>query len=410
MGDFIIENSLLLINYFLILVKEKCLSRTAYRLNRLLIDKIEFQVNKCTEVEAFALSIKIHRIQRQNELNLFPRVNSNCFYNAIRCMKKKIKSFGPIAAFIRLKVKSDLVSSIINVLLFRYLSCIVVDKSEKDDVELFRIIMSSLAAGQNWIKEYFTPEDDQSCQVLKEGPEAVVYASEVDMVAAEDAKAAANGLKRGAESVSEEEDAEPRSKKGRFSNIVGEKEEETIYSYSEPTLMNQNFPTLLELLDIDNIVLKRWLITKFGIDKLLVIPRLDQILLQQSNSFESLNIPEDFELIGLDCDGLVSKMKPSADVKVTDLATVIFLDNIKPLRDVVQTEEVMFWGGADVRNRWNKFADQLSQPEPQNMVRKQLSKKNSGLPSVYINVQADQLPESLPGLQAMLAANGVSLQ
>ena len=397
---------------FLALIKEKCLSRTAYRLNRLPIDRSEFEVNKCTEAEALALSSKIYRIQRQNELNLAPRVDKNCFYNTIKCMNKKIKSFGPIAAFIRLKVKSDLVSSIIDVLLFRYLSCIVVDKNMKDNVELFGIIMSSLGAGQNWIKEYFTPEDDQSSQVLKEGPEAVVYASEADMVAAVDAKAAAaaNGLKRGAEAVSEEDDAEPRSKKARTSNIVAEKEEETIYSYSKPTPMNPNFPTLLELLDIDNLVLKRWLITKFGIDKLLVIPRLDQILLQQSKSFESLNIPEDFEVIGRDCDGLVSKMKPSADVKISDLATVIFLDNIKPPRDVVETEEVMFWGGADVRNRWTTFADQLSQPEPLNMVRKQLRKKNSGLPSVYINVQADQLPEGLPGLQAMLAANGVSLQ
>lgn len=64
-------------------------------------------------------------------------------------------------------------------------------------------------------------------------------------------------------------------------------------------------------------------------------------------------IPDDFEAIGSDCDGLVNKLKPSVDIKITDEATVYENEHVIPTDNGVgEREQIMFWGGIDIRNRY----------------------------------------------------------
>ena len=60
-------------------------------------------------------------------------------------------------------------------------------------------------------------------------------------------------------------------------------------------------------------------------------------------------IPDDFEAIGSDCDGLVNKLKPSVDIKITDEATVYENEHVNGDNERGQ---IMFWGGIDIRNRY----------------------------------------------------------
>lgn len=79
---------------------------TEYRLNRLLLGS-RLKDNKYTEADALAISSKMYKIQRQEELNLVPFVDMKVFKSAIKLTKgvedDGIKSFGPVSAFIRLK-------------------------------------------------------------------------------------------------------------------------------------------------------------------------------------------------------------------------------------------------------------------------------------------------------------------
>ena len=79
---------------------------TEYRLNRLLLGSW-LQDNKYTEADALAISSKMYKIKRQEELNLVPFVDIKIFKIAIKFTKRVeddgIKSFGPVSAFIRLK-------------------------------------------------------------------------------------------------------------------------------------------------------------------------------------------------------------------------------------------------------------------------------------------------------------------
>ena len=79
---------------------------TEYRLNRLLLGS-RLQDNKYTEADALAISSKMYKIKRQEELSLVPFVDIKIFKIAIKFTKRVeddgIKSFGPVSAFIRLK-------------------------------------------------------------------------------------------------------------------------------------------------------------------------------------------------------------------------------------------------------------------------------------------------------------------
>jgi hypothetical protein len=145
-------------------------------------------------------------------------------------------------------VRSDLITSIITALLNRqdYLSSIIRDK----DIVLHSGQRISMVIGQSMIFENFNPEDNKNAQVLNEGPEAQVYTSEAEWLAAEAAKSASktaltasNGLKRGAETMSD--DDEPTSKKPKTYATEMEEKEESIYNSCNPSPVNPNYPTIL---------------------------------------------------------------------------------------------------------------------------------------------------------------------
>lgn len=147
-----------------------------------------------------------------------------------------------------LKVKSELITSIITALLNRrcYLSSIIRDKN----IGHHSGQSLSKSIGQSFEFENFNLEDNKNSRVLNEGPEAQVYTSEAEWLAAEAAKSASktamtasNGLKRGVETMSD--DDEPTSKKPKTHSSEMEKKEESIYSSGNPSPVNPNYPTIL---------------------------------------------------------------------------------------------------------------------------------------------------------------------
>jgi len=389
---------------------------------------------------------------KQHELELNPRFPIATYDIAKRLEQGAneldgIRSCGPISAFIRIKVKSPLVTYIVTEVcntVNNLLTCLVVDRVEKDNNQAVKDIAFDAFRHREvqMVYTYFNKEESpikfkkdfdlmnntnlktselkaylkDKCSKIMAQINAVGDIAETLNASGESGNPSVQNLldeaKAGKRSFLEIKDCfedidgdyEPPSKKAKIA-----KEEPSIYSQSKPSLINSKYPTILELLDIDNPVIKQVLIERCNIDKILVIPSLDQLFLQQLNLKDI--IPGDFEAVGRDCDGLVSKIKPFVDVRETDESTVIHLENIEHAHGP-QTEKVMFWGGRDIKNRWTGFSEQLSEEETQPM---EIKKSNNYGTIVHINLNPPYepevgIPDSLPEIEAMLEARGTLMQ
>jgi len=381
---------------------------TRYRLERLLH---QCNVSKLSEAEAMSLAARIYKITRQMKRNLVPPVTQGIF-SSITELKTKfdesdgIKSLGPISAFIRIKVKDAVVIELVNELLGMHLTAICVDKKlQMENQELRRMVLNGMIQGQSWVYPFFNPQEEETYKVknLQNGAAAVVYASEAEMLAAlqaeQEQKAASTSRKR---TLLEGQDGGP-SKKSKSEQDAAEMES-NIYSECKPVCTNTYFPTVLELLDIDLPMLERLLISRCSINKTLVIPRLEEILLQQ-DTFNDI-VPTGWDAVGRDKDGNVSyKVKQSdSDIIQFDHGVVKHMENLNALEHLTDPD-LYFWGGHDIRHRWSMFSDQLLQDgSTKERIRKQRVPRmpREGQPS-------GQIPEDVSGLQSFLAARGVSV-
>jgi len=356
---------------------------TSYRLMRLLHDCDEFQ--KMDGVDGFYLCARIIRIQSQYQKGLIPMYTSAQLSTALKLQKildeeKSIKFVGPINSFIRLKVDDDLVSGVVTQFLDRYVSCIIVDKAEKSNAEVRTLVnKTSRENAQNWI---FT---DFNAGVNGENGQEEVNGAQFS----NDTKTVC--LKRRLNN-----NMEPRFRKKQK---IGE----SIFSCENGSI-NAYYPTVLELLDIDHPVIREVLIKKCSIDKTLVIPWLDEILLNKNTLHHIL--PENWAAIGIDQDKNISRIvQCKEDIKQYDVAVVKLVDNIAKLSEAVQDTEIDFWGGPDIRSKWSKFSD--------NICRKWNKKKvgNTKIPARFAkDTELPALPSDWPGLQAYFSARGSTIQ
>jgi len=393
------------------------LEATCYRLERLFH---QTALMKLDAAQSFDLCLKISKIENQLSKRLVPKYNPNTLnttlnLNALMNEEQGIKSFGPINSFIRLKVDNLRVRTIVSQYLYRYLSCIVVDKVEKNKSDVQRLVLSSMGghfqnplfSAQSWVFEYFNTADEEENKVEEQVfGLSQVFPEEQGVLPQDAVEPSSSKAALGKRPLDVNlEDTTISNKKQKIEN-----REESIFD-CQPFCANNFYPTILELLDIDNLILKKLLIKKYSIDKTIVVPRLDEIVLHQDSFLHIL--PENWEAIGVDQDGNVSKFKQCKEsVKECETAVVKFVDNIPlPALPTNRTEQILFWGGPDIRNRWSKFTDHLSgkQSEQVKTVGKKDFLRAFVLDMSPGSTETPDIPSDLPGLQQFLSARGVSL-
>merc|ERR1719186_671186 len=135
-------------------------------------------------------------------------------------------------------------------------------------------------------------------------------------------------------------------------DLEDEEEEENLTKIDEPVRINTKFPTLLELIDFDDPIIKKMLVQKTGIDKILLCPRFNDVLSQPSSCLDST-----LKVQGLGLDGKVCEVDLNV-LKEEDVAIMGYHINqcFNP-RD--QAKNLVFWGGPDIRHNWPEFSQQL---------------------------------------------------
>merc|ERR1719154_837992 len=129
-------------------------------------------------------------------------------------------------------------------------------------------------------------------------------------------------------------------------SLEDNKEEENIYTTSPPPI-HPVFPTVLEPLDCDSPWIKKLLVDKVGIDKILVVPKFEEV----TKYVEDLD--DKFTVAGLDLGGSVCQLdcgalarREGASVGSVDYPAANFNG---------EGMKVHFWGGRDVKGRWPEF-------------------------------------------------------
>jgi len=323
-------------------------------------------------------------------------------------------------------------------ILSKYLTSIIVDKAEKDNQKLQIFVMRAMATGQNWVFRYFHPDQDP------EFAHAEIYASEEEARRATmkteqksnpppscvtlftksadssvtTEKPASNSSHDNETTVSSEESDSNQKLKRKRTDEDGEitkkqkveddedppEMEESIYT-SDVKLTNPNFPTILELLDIDHPVVEEALVSRFHIDKILVVPRLEEFILHQEKYADL--VQGGLEIIGRDQDGNVSKINPERDFYVTDNAVVGYIDNIVSIE--FNKNQLIFWGGRDIRSRWGEFSRQLDEVGESGLENKT---KKMDMPMYHSNPSSsssDTALKSMDSIEALLASRGISM-
>merc|ERR1719186_839403 len=135
-------------------------------------------------------------------------------------------------------------------------------------------------------------------------------------------------------------------------DLEDEDEEENLTRIDKPVRINPKFPTLLELIDFDDPIIKKMLVQKTGIDKILLCPRFNDVLSQPSSCLDST-----LKVQGVGLDGKVCEVDLSV-LKEEDVAIMGYHINqcFNP-RD--QAKNLVFWGGPDIHHNWAEFFQQL---------------------------------------------------
>jgi len=156
-----------------------------------------------------------------------------------------------------------------------------------------------------------------------------------------------------------EEGEGPPSKK-RKSNEEGEDgdDEENvglqdIYATARPPVKHKQFPTILELLDIDIPVVEALVKDRSSVESTIIVPDFDSFL-----HYPSLMTEKEMTLVGRDGDGKVATVRPSSFSSGN--ADNIVVGAIENPLTIGPPQEVGVWAGQDIRSRWPEFEAQLA--------------------------------------------------
>jgi len=396
-------------------------SPISYRLSKLM------EVPVLGEGAALVLAFKIYRALKERQ----PVINPETML-LIGTMEKRVPVLAPPFVFIRLKVNHPVVTKIVQEVLDRHLGCILVDKSgvdTKDEVRMLvlRNMQQHQFAFINIVKHNPEPELDTSDSLVLEGEDRLEEALKLSMETADKA----HGEKRkreGSENVDNKrikidssEMGEEKCEEEENEDMHDEANQSLESIYSTEQTVSPDFPTILELLSIDQPLVKELLITKCQIDTSLVVPQFDEFLHHPGL------LASDKLLVGCDSDGKVASVRPGT-FSQDGGALLGFIEN--PMSSFRRGNKVEFWCGKDIRHRWPEFASQLDKIDKRNAPNAEKSKGNKlNLPvvvptgsltekknkeeeisNVAGEASSSSISSSVPDIMERLAARGVSVQ
>jgi len=371
-----------------------------------------------------SLSVKVHRALKEKA-----SVMNQDTLSLLRVLELKVPVLAPPSVFIRLKVNHPAVTEIVQEVLDRHLGCILVDKSgfklvtgldEDDDVSL--LLMSNRPQLQlafiDIVKKKTEPSVDTTDSLVPEGEDKLEEAPRLSLDAAE-----APGEKR-----KRNESENTKSKRIKLENEIEDDDDEDLMEkhdiesnsesiYAVKDTVNPEFPTMLELLSIDQPLVKELLVNKCQIDTRLVVPKFDEFIHHPGL------LASDKQLVGCDPDGKVASVRPETFCQDGG-ALLGFIENPSSVR---RGNNVEFWGGKDIRYRWPEFANQLDKIDKRDEGVKVEKPKGSKLnlpvmvPTLSMRKKTPEdgngetagpstSSSSVPDLMERLAARGVSVQ
>jgi len=369
--------------------------------------------------------------------------------------ESKVQVLGPPALFIRLKVNHPVVKKVVRETLGRLLGAIVLDRRDSNKDIVKSAIFRTMHRGQNWAYINFpgAPKSEPIHGALvladsnnleeavklsinmtsKEDPNknkrenddtslAEVHAKlsmNLDTVANEEQ----NKNKRKNEDVTSLAEMPAKRSKlevndGKAENIDESEDSDededysspphtSIYTVDDPIQQDPDFPTILELLDIDNSVIKELLVSRCQINTSLVVPQFERFL----NYKSVLSKGKGWLCLGRDMDGRIASVNPDSFKNDSDSAMIGFIEN---LCCIGEPAEVGFWGGPDLRNKWPEFTDHLAKID---QVLGVSSNEKSQAPTLNLKVSAvkpsssdcSKATSSSSDIMALLAARGISV-
>ena len=341
-------------------------------------------------------------------------------------LERTIPVIGPPALFIRVKVDHAVVRKIIGEMLCRYLTVIILDKEDTVQEHVKLMIMRSMYGtdgAQNWIyvdnlrpKAKVTEEEDEDAPegLVLEGEHRLEEALRMSM------EPSNRGEKRKNSDDSDTEESD--SKKAKLDKDKDDNQEESdmdksqedeantsnkvLYIIDDQVPSSSMFPTILDLLSIDNEVVKSVFIEKCNIDKLYVVPQFNKFLkylpeLQASGSKVIVGTDEDGKVVSVD----IGSFSGQGDLMVGTIE--------QPQHVYSHPERLLqMWAARDVRDRWPEFSQHLQDIDT--LLSKEQTKPSSSVnfnPMVIKgSEESGKENQSESDIMASLAARGISIQ
>jgi len=390
------------------------------------VRKLMEQGEQENEADCLKFCMKLNRIRKESETFV-----SKDTMARVKKLEMEIPVMGPPAIFVRLKVNHPRIKKIIGEMLCRYLTCIILDKQDavKDFVKMLVLrSMYGQDGAQNWVYvdnlRPKTKDEEERVNELEgvvlDGPDKLEEALKLSLQSS-----------RGEKRKNQDEEETGPSKKVKLDEAkcedndevedaeVGDKEsnneddttndnmndttiDQSIYAVEEKKLLK--FPTILDLLSIDNDVVKNLLIEKCNIDKMLVVPQFERFLeylpdLSKANK----------TIVGCDGDGKVLSIDPSS---FHDISCDMVMGYIDPSPIAFNNPEKMLleWGGKDLRSRWPEFAKHLEGEPKTDEVKASTSRGFNPMVAEEGKASTSTVTGSVTDIMASLAARGISIQ
>ena len=398
---------------------------TWYRMRKML----ELSADIETEQDCMISCMKIQRALRET---VSIRISDECM-NRVMKLEETIPVIGPPALFIRLKVDHPVIKKIIGEMLCRFLTVIILDKQDaiKDFVKMMVLrSMYGSDGAQNWVyvdnlrpKVKKEIEDDDAPEgLVLEGEHRLEEALRMSM---QSSSSSSRGEKRKHEDDDDESSGDNKKVKTdrdhdtatSDNNEESEDDESNEQESSQDTGpapgslyavedVSNMFPTFLDLLSIDNEIVKSVLIDRCNIDKLMIIPQFNKFL----KYLPTLQSTESKIIVGTDEMNKVVSVDLNSFSGDGDLV----MGNIEQPQNVYNHPERLleFWCNRDIRHRWPEFARHLEELDKnQNKEPKPSSSQNFNPMVIGAKDESDKKKnESVNDIMASLNARGISIQ
>lgn len=373
---------------------------------------------------------RLEREQQQDQMEETMRL--------VQRLSRTVKVLGPPILFLRLKVAHPAVQRILAEHLWKYLKCIVLDKQDTGHEVVRRAVFQSMHRGQNWAYVNFSGCGAASTAADGAGPGdgSVVLHGEHNLQEALRLSLAPGPSQdpaplQGGKRKAEQEQERPAAKKRKLnmnptktneedeeSDEEDEESEDEEVTESEEAAVGaalyalpleseevKEFPTMLDLLEVDNEIVLDLLRERCQVDEHLVVPKFDEFL------HHSALLASSCRLIGCDGDGKVQIVDPAA-FRRGDGAELGYIESTQVLGQVPQLQ---VWTGPDLRARWPSFARQLGELDRE-------AEKRAAAPAPapaprqearlarVVEGDSGLAQASVPDLMSILAARGITVQ